>query len=364
MAWYVLFPIFITVFALAFYKKKWAAPIIVFLLFFFSAFRGDKVGTDTLNYMDWDSISYKARLFSSEDVSFEDFGGKVEVLNNGLNALVYYGNLPARLIIIIYSLVTLLTFVLSAKSFKVNITISCLFLVLLGFYFYSFNTARQICACSIVLLSYNYLKYDDYRKWLFFLLVLLATSIHSFSICAVPCFFSRWIKLNRKVIGYIALAISLVLLLVNIPFVPKLVELFVSDKISRYAIFYLENNNSLNIVGKVFNCLWVFFLYYFYVNTNQEQQKTNVFDSLFLISIVVFSLFAPYSGIVGRINQYVSIFQCIYLTNSYLSNKSSLYRKGHFYINPYSFLFFLMALYFCSSIGTKGSLASGYYMLF
>ena len=57
------------------------AYLLLSVFFFFAAFRGEKVGTDTKSYLNYSSISTAANNISLDDFNLMDLGDKVEIVN-------------------------------------------------------------------------------------------------------------------------------------------------------------------------------------------------------------------------------------------------------------------------------------------
>lgn len=356
MAWYVLFPLFLIIVATFGYKRKEVGYFMLFLLFFFSAFRGDAVGHDTMSYMDVNDVQYKASL--NANFEFDDIGTKVEVLNNVMNAFVYYGNFDLRFIIYIYSFVTIWVFYLAVRRFNANIAFSCLFYVLFSLYFYSLTAARQLCAASFLLYAYSFLCNAGKWRILFFVWVIVATLIHSFSIFFIFLYFVKDIRFNRKKTAVITFFICLALLLSPIDILSLGAELLGSEKILRYLFSFLSDEG-LSFIGKFFQIIKFFILVYvFYVRNNEE--KTDSLDNTFITSVLLYALVSSYPGIIGRIHYDLSIIQCVYFA-LYLASNNRIMRRSCFclYIVMVAFL-----LRDCARIGLGGTLESPYYLNF
>ena len=139
--WYYLFPLVITFITLYGYRKKKTSILVLLLLLFFSMFRGDNVGNDTMRYMDGDYITTRAEdlsSFNSNLASFdlgEDIGRNLELGSLLLNYVVYKTNSSTRVILYVYALITMLFLFFSLKRLGINIAIGMMFYVLLTLYF-------------------------------------------------------------------------------------------------------------------------------------------------------------------------------------------------------------------------------------
>ena len=104
-----------------------------------------------------------------------------------------------RFILVFFAFIAFLfLFIEQINAFKVNLAYGLAIYVILGFMSYSFNINRQMCAASVLLYAYSFLQYENKRKCLFFLFVIIASLIHSFSILFVFIYFVKFIPLLNK----------------------------------------------------------------------------------------------------------------------------------------------------------------------
>ncbi len=156
--------------------------LIITFLFFISAGRGEGVGIDTINYYN--------NVFNSIEGENHSF----EVLFMWISGFIRENSLNPRWCIYVLSFVTFFFLYVSARRYKVRLVYVCLFYLLFNLYAHSFNIARQMTACSILLYAYSFLLVDSGDKChnsiivnvlKFFVFVLLAASFHIGAIIGV-----------------------------------------------------------------------------------------------------------------------------------------------------------------------------------
>lgn len=304
------------------------AYLLLSVFFFFAAFRGEKVGTDTKNY-----LSYSYIIHSSDNVNFDDFnlmdlGDKIEIINGLICKVILLFNLNYRLPIIIYAAIMLLFLVLACKRFKVNLVYALFFYVLLGYYFISFNIARQLCAASIVLYSLSYLSECGKKRSLFFVWLAIATGIHSMSIIAAVFFLIIFLPKTNLIYAYILFAVSLSLIFLNIDFISLIMNMYTSSHID----FYMDTYGELreySIIGIVSACVEVlcFYYYLFRIKKIEKTRTLYIRDYIYIFSILFYAAFFIYDGIVSRIRFTLCIYTCLYLSAFFQQKKAAINNK-------------------------------------
>lgn len=272
-------------------------------LFFFSAFRGETVGTDTISYLD----------LAIKDVDISEMLRRPEFIYHSLANLLLIKGLSMRYLIFFFSGITFIFLYLSAKRTNSSITLVS-FVFLLLFYFYSFNIARQIAAVSIILYGYTFINETSIRKrCYFFLFVGLATLFHASSILAIIAYFFRIVNLSSRIL----FLFFCILFFVNIisPFnIMALFENLFSD--SFYASKYanevsIYERSILGILVDFINIIQLLFV--FWLQT--RGRKTDFKDNLFLFSVLLTMLSTSLNSNVGRVVFIFSIFQVLYLSD-------------------------------------------------
>ena len=164
------------------------------VVLFFSLFRGDNIGIDTINYLD-------VRTHSEIDLSNIELDSNTKFFEFSTN-FVYYlienWHFPKRTIISFFSIVTFAFIYLSSKQFKVKLGYLLFFFTLGGLFLHSFNISRQIAAISVVLYSLYFIFESPKKSILFFLYILIATSIHGACLYLSVLYIFRWVKISQK----------------------------------------------------------------------------------------------------------------------------------------------------------------------
>lgn len=325
MNFYVIFTLLMGGVILFKLKDKRIGVFLLILFFVLSAFRGEGVGNDTDAYMDAHSIQYRGTVLADfANLEFDDIGSKVEILTNLINKIVYDSGMPPRWIIIFYSTIMMVFLLAALRRFNVNIAYALAFYVLLSFFFFSFNIARQFCSISIVLYAFSYLQEKTKKKYLFFWWIIVASLIHSFAIICIPIYFITKIPVFTQGWTLVAFLICIALASVKLDFINQLSLVLDAEHVSNYLEEY-GGGEGLNTVGILVNWAYIFVLfYYYYRRSNYNYNNDRMINNLFLLSIVFHASLVNYSGVVGRIVYYISIIQIVYLAGFYSSIRYKL----------------------------------------
>ena len=249
MAFYVILTLLMGFVVLFNRRGKRIGYLLLFILFFLSAFRGDEVGHDTLNYMDADYIKHRGTTLTElRGLEITDFGSQVEVLNNYMCKIIYELQLNPRFLIVFYSLIMMIFLSLSARRFQISLPFLLSFFVLQGLYLESFNVARQLCATSVILYAVSFLKYSDKRRNSFFIWMTAATLLHSFSVIFFSLYFLYKIPQVPNYVIFLLYLSCLMLIIIKIDFISNISLLLSSDKIESYLDNY-GGDEGLNIIG-------------------------------------------------------------------------------------------------------------------
>ncbi len=310
MAFYYIFPIIILIIALSGRENKRIGIFLFIILLFFSMFRGDNVGTDTLHYIYAASTPYQ--VFKYGGVADDS---RVELLYNFVNYCIYSNNLNPHYIIYFLSIITFAFLFLSARRFKVGYSLVVLFYVYLGYYYLSFNIARQIAAMSIALYGLSFMNEETKKKYLFFIWVLVAALIHNTVIIVAFAYFLRKIHFNKR---YAALIVgTLYVVFMIFPITPFLMN-FLGDMNMSYSSIYGKGGNfdimDKSIIGvlyHVFNGVLLLTIFLKY----KEGSKTDFNDNYFLMSLLVFASLYHGNLATYRFAMIFTVFQCIYLSS-------------------------------------------------
>lgn len=316
-SFYFFFTLFISI---VFFLKKKSNRMGLFLLlilFFLVAFRGENVGHDTVKYLNPAYIANWAEEADLSTFKFDDLGSKVELLSGLLFKTITVFGLNTRWVLITYSLIMVVFLYFSCKKYKTKLPYVVFFFVLFGFFFYSMSAARQFAAIPVILYAMSFLQYNSGKtKFLFW--IIIAISIHSFSIICLPLYFIDKVPSNRylPVCVYI---LSLFFVLVRIDFINQISLLISVDKISDYM-----NSDSTQIFSPMrILGYWIeisAYMYFFYRKKKYDVKQfgnsmlTNI-DKLYLISVLLYAFFFHYDGLIGRARYNFCIIQCVFLAN-------------------------------------------------
>lgn len=325
MAWYYLFPLFILLLATMWYKKPKVGILIILLFTFFSMFRGDDVGNDTMNNMNETSLQYRASLDLS-DIDGESIGRTAELFYLLLVRFVVNNGFPPRAIIFLFSIITFLFLYLAFRKYNVNVGLACLFYFLSNHYLFSFSGARQMAAISILLFASSYLFEEGKKHYLFFLWVLIASLMHLSSISFIIVYPLRFVKFNKS-----GMLIFLTLVFLFFSFVPFdmsgiLSHLGMFDFSDRYADEADYSGTGLSVFGFLFKGL-LFACSMFVFMTRNKEKKTDLSDNLFLFSVFITCVLSLASMATNRVRYIFTIYQCVYYADYFIRNNKI--RKGN-----------------------------------
>lgn len=360
-AWYYIFPIIILLINLLFFKKKSTGICIALIMLFFSMFRGDHVGNDTLNYMSDQRIRERGYdLDISLDGFFENIGNRIEFIDILINRLIFNYSLDPRCIIYIYSIITISVLYIALKRIKSKVSFALLLYILLCAYYFSFSASRQMASVSILFYGITFLlsKHKDTLRFL--LCYFVSFLIHSSSIFFLPlCFVHNIRMLNRKKCAIFVFIFAVVYLGLNISILPLALKLLNIDYFVNTILEY-GDEVSHSFFKRIMDIIkYVPFVYVFYKrklyssNMNSRIITTDIWDMLFLISFVVVVICAPLPGLISRFSYIFVVYLCAY-TAKFFSLKFNLK------------YFSVWAAIMISHIGAFGvnSLNSGYYFDF
>lgn len=370
---YYIFPIVISIIALAGYKKPKTGFFIMIILLFFSMFRGDNVGNDTKNYLSEERIQYRGGNLEVEytaEFFLENLGSGTELIDIALNRLVYGFNLPPRFIIWIYALITIVVLYNALRKFRVNTSIGLLLYVLSGLYFFSLTAARQMAAVSIVLYALTFVNDNitvskhltkgrtilksDFLKFL--AIMLIAALIHTSAIFFILVYPLKFLHLDKKLMTIILSFVCAACVLLTIDPMSYIFSVVNMEYVSRYLGLFDEGGRSL--MGRLFDIpRFVFFIFIFYKGVKNE--KTEPFDNCYALALVLMAIFIQTNDLLARVTYCLTVFMCVYISMVLVKNRHL--EKG--------ILYTLFLLYIVLSVyGTGGravsSLTSGYYLMF
>ncbi len=356
--WYYVFPLVVTTIGFLGYKNSTTGKLLLFLLLFFSMFRGDNVGNDTKGYMDSSRIEYKnSRISGGIDYEYalDNIGQETEYGDALLNSFVYRFNLSGRVIIFVYSLLTFLFLYAALKRLKINVALALVFYVMNTHYFFSLSAARQMAAVSIFLYGLTFIFCDDKRKYLFLLFTVLAAMFHTSAIFFIWVFFLRYIRCKRKLLIIISSFAVAVTVFLSFNILDIVYNVFDLDYISSYMGKFDESERAIK--GRIFDVLRFSFIVYALIARTKEKDA-DLYDLLYCIAIVLMALFTHSNILVARVTFYITPFMCLYWAKIIVENRCL--KKTPFVALMVMYLF--LAEY---EMGIWSSaLRSGYYLMF
>lgn len=359
--WYYMFPALVILFTFLGMPRKWKGTIVLLLLFFFTAFRGDHVGNDTLNYIN--SFNYiGGNLEFGEFTSINSIGRNLEFTNIFIHRILYNLNFSERSIITVYAIITYVFIYIAYKLFRFNLLYFCLFYILSNQFYMTFNLSRQLCAVSILLVSYYYFVKGGKKNSIYSLLIMLfAATIHMSALFSIFIFVFKVIKVERNfAVIFTGIVSSFFIVTVYNP-LSLIMDVLNIDYITRYMGEYDTYNRSL--IGQMYSLIILLsklFLFYSFSLKVGKSPQSSLIDLLFLASIIIESMFDGADGMMRRISLNFSIIQCVYL--SYIMNDLNIKTIN---IKVVALLFLiLLQLYGVGSYGYNGAFISGYYLIF
>lgn len=281
----------------------------IILLCFFAMFRASTVGTDTSHILDSELQEYELISLFSNNFSI---GRAIEVSYLSAMIFVFENDLSTRLLIYFLSIVTFIFLFLAIKRSKMPYMLGVV-LYLLLFYLSTYNIARQMCACSIVLYAYTYLYEESKKKYLFFVYILLATTFHASSILYLAMYVFRWfkdIKYNKNILALFATALFVVNIGMHLPVFEWLMQ-----KITfiNYTSVYsdIEGGHTGSIFGMINSFLH--FAAYMVIFLKCSNFYLDRKDLVFYLFIIVFILCQTANSDVSRIFLPLDMFQILYI---------------------------------------------------
>lgn len=326
MFFYIILFVLIILLGITCPRNKTIGTLGMGLLCFFSMFRGERVGTDTATYMD---IHRMVLLYEY------DYGGGIlsknwEFISSTLYNVIYNNSLSPRLAIVFFSLLTFIFLFLSLKRTKLSYGIGCIIFLIL-FYLSSFNIARQICACSIVLYACTFLFEKSNKKYLFFVYVFLASFIHAVSLIFVAVYLVRFIRevpYKRTTLTVVAGIIFLFNLVSPIN-LSELLTTLLGDV--SYAEIYSDRaiTTSRSFMG-IMQDFAKFLVAILVLNYGGIAKKVTLPDLLFYLSIIAAIFSANAHSDIARIFLPIDFFQILYFPYIYQYNRKFIHSLPFF----------------------------------
>lgn len=317
MLFYIILFLFVVFVGVKYQDNEKVGIFLFLLLFFFSAFRGEMVGTDTSHYIQW-QIGYSGVDFS-EVQSITSVNRDTEFLFFFLQDFIHTHGLPPQYIIIFFSIITFCFIYLCCKKLSVNIALASVFLLVI-YYLNSFNISRQFAAACMILYGYSFLltEFNKRNILLYILMIIAATFVHTSSMfaLAVPLVFLFSIK--KKILVSIIATLYFINLIHPIPVAEYIASKF---DVIQYGSTYsdLATTNSFTIMGVARSFLnFAVSVGVLYCACND---KTTPSDNLFALSILLGILLGNTDSIFARMVLMVGVYRIIYCAQYFCDNK-------------------------------------------
>ena len=256
------------------------------LLIVILGLRGRNVGIDTSTYQDTfaNALSPDAFKYTTTEPGYH-------LLQKFLRSIFS----SPELAIFLYALITVSFVMNSLWRYRDNICFFIAFSFYVGiYYFQAMDLLRIYLAAAFLMWNYNCLVEKKYKK--FFLLILLASTIHFSSIVMVLPLLYLWIHQKNPKIAFFLIIAAIILL---IPLTSQFADYIA---IARYAN-YGDSNESSRSVGIMlfFDYLPCFLLIYYVLRHKIEGQWTDILISLTAVGFFI-RMLAYYINIAGRLS--------------------------------------------------------------
>ena len=339
---------------------------------FFAAFRGEKVGTDVLQYAKpyyleaLNSSSLQSFLLQgSAETGYEVFVFVITKIFKNFNAILFFTE--ALIICPIY-----IVAIKNRKNCPMWVTLLVYYMI---FYIASFNFMRQSIAAALLLLAYFELVE---KKWLkFIILILLAQSFHNtaFIGLAVILFGIWFYRTERKQLRILVFVISCILLIAVLQSWQNILMWAINDVniLPRRFITYINifagghNKNSYYFILTKSNYVELIFRWILYVVPlflcKYSKRQSNLYNSaniILLMSVVVYTvLFVLFhTSYAVRITWYMEYFFIVWLPMSYSKLRENNVKFGVVHRNTACMFIAILGYWFCGYmiLGWHGTL--------
>lgn len=339
---------------------------------FFAAFRGEKVGTDVLQYAKpyyleaLNSSSLQSFLLQgSAETGYEVFVFVITKIFKNFNAILFFTE--ALIICPIY-----IVAIKNRKNCPMWVTLLVYYMI---FYIASFNFMRQSIAAALLLLAYFELVE---KKWLkFIILILLAQSFHNtaFIGLAVILFGIWFYRIQSKQLRILVFVISCILLIAVLQSWQNILMWAINDVniLPRRFITYINifagghNKNSYYFILTKSNYVELIFKWILYVVPlflcKYSKRQSNLYNSaniILLMSVVVYTvLFVLFhTSYAVRITWYMEYFFIVWLPMSYSKLRENNVKFGVVHRNTACMFIAILGYWFCGYmiLGWHGTL--------
>lgn len=272
----------------------WSAFILMTCM---TLFRGDYVGTDTMNYLTYD-----------EEHRIEEF------IITYITGFIRVGSISERSIIYVTCIVTYLFSFLNIKRYRIDVRYFCLFFLIYGFFSMGLNISRQIAATSIIAYFLPYIFNDDKKKsLLFFVGCVFAAGFHISSLYLVYLYVFRFFHFKNNNIPILIFVLGIVVLFDILPINLILSAFLPETYTSAYSKAVLQNEE-VSLIGYGYRVIVLGIYGYLYKYLNSRKDVW-----LFVFSAIIVNATIGMDFAVARIfniNSYIIvIFSCLAFTD-------------------------------------------------
>lgn len=256
------------------YKNDKVGYIVWGVLFFFSAFRADNVGTDTQAYLDELYIASRSALDIGTSAT-----STMEFVTNTVYKIVLLTDTP-RIIIFFFSIVTFLFLFFLHRRAKINLSFLMMVFLLGGGYLYSFNIARQWAGIAVAAYAVSFVFETKWKKsLLFFPLIFFALGIHFSSISYIIIYLMRFVKVNSMT-AILIMVVSFIIGIYSVDIVGIGTNTFFDNYYSSY-----EQNFSIREERSLMGRIATLYLMAIYIYVIYKMEKLNL---KYLLPLFVF----------------------------------------------------------------------------
>ncbi|MBQ7360639.1 MAG: EpsG family protein [Lachnospiraceae bacterium] len=259
-----------------------------------------------------------------------------EVGFNIINQITYLISEKPFLMFAVVAVLTLLFMFLAFYEQSVNVCVSIYIFVVGLFYFNSLNQIRQALAMAIAVYAMKYLWKREPIKY--FLLILLAISMHTSAVIYIPIYFIYGIRANVK-----AHIIFILCAIVAQPVLKGAIQFVISK--TKYA-WYLDSifgQQGFSIITFAFILVTLLLLYYCQLaGKDTEDKQFDLMLNMFLFG-VCFMLYSAIIPQADRLTNSMTIITPFIVPKALLRIKEKNRRLVMFFI--FSFFFILKLLH-------------------
>lgn len=334
MIFYLIHLLILEFFIFVLHKDKRKLWWFIFLdLFLIMALRGPRVGTDMANYETY--FHYFSNLSYFDILSGQTYG--LELGYSLLNKTISLFSHDFRALIITTSLLEMIGVVYFCKENSSDISWSLWIYICLFEYQYAFTRIRQGIAISFILLSIQFIKKRDFKKYLMF--VLLATLFHRSAIFLL--FLYPLVVIYEKYVNTYFEKIKLIL--IGIPFLLLILREFIATIVLQFFQNYVDKGVTLG-EGNTLMIVYIICFIFAVVTMKKVEQSKLYNQSIFILSfllMIVAQILTPYYSLFNRLGEYTLV-AVIFTLPTFISLN---FDKRNYNIIKYSSSFMVLIFY-------------------